>query len=321
MENNTTINWSNHHDNILTSIQKYSNFLYKEHYKTYENHKKKLQKYRIPIMLISATSGFLSVLNSSYIPADINKWISLFVGVCNFSVFVFTLIKNFKNIDTTMNNAHDNYMLCKKMNDEISILLKLSNDKKQKNGNEIVYYYFKKFEFIFAQSKVLFNDLNNMEHILEIENFIQKNEHFEKVNMDCKIENGVIQIDIENNKKDKNNAANFNIMTPISIKKHFKNLTFGGFGKNENNKKFVTPYFENPNIIIENDDKNEKIDKLNNNNLKPIDNIKDIVKNSLEITNIPDLIDKVEIQESEHKNIEPMQIEINIDENNNNVII
>jgi hypothetical protein len=91
-------NWLKSDDESLYIIFKYSNIMYKQYHKNYIKSKQRLQKYRIPIIILSSISGFLSISNSGYIPDEYNKYVSLFVGFCNLMVSLVSLIESFKKI-------------------------------------------------------------------------------------------------------------------------------------------------------------------------------------------------------------------------------
>ena len=107
--------WTNKHDEQLILIQKYSKQLFIEYHKTYIRYKKKLEQYRIPIIIISAFIGFLSISNVGYIPIKYSVYVSLIVGIFNLIITIVTLIEQFKKINETMNKSLNSYINFKKI--------------------------------------------------------------------------------------------------------------------------------------------------------------------------------------------------------------
>ena len=105
------MSWTDAHDESLYIIFKYSNTLYKQYHKNYIKSKQRLQKYRIPIIILSSISGFLSISNSGYIPDEYNKWVSLIVGFFNLLTSLVSLIENFKKIDQTVIKSQETLII------------------------------------------------------------------------------------------------------------------------------------------------------------------------------------------------------------------
>jgi hypothetical protein len=174
--------WNDDHEKILLLLHNYSNKLYKKYHTSYQWYRRKLQYYRVPIIIMSSVSGFLSISNSGYIPIDYNKWVSLFVGFSNLLVTVISLIENFKKIDTNTNKSYISYINFKKLHNEISIILRIPANERQDNGNTTVLAFFDKFEVILNDSPVLneevidyleFKDVKNNLNRINNQNIIQ----------------------------------------------------------------------------------------------------------------------------------------------------
>lgn len=183
-ENNTEINldnfvnskkqvkknnyWNDEHENILISLQKSSFRLSKEYQKIYFRLKKRLLWYRIPIIIISAIGGFLSLSNSGYIPAAYNKWVSLFVGFSNLLVTIISLIENLKKIDIMVNGTYSAHLNFQKLHDEISIIKRIPPNEREENGYDIVNKLFTKYEAYLIDApiseKINKDDLGNNEY-------------------------------------------------------------------------------------------------------------------------------------------------------------
>ena len=184
MTDNTIINWTEKHEEKLILIQKYSKLLFEEYHKAYIRYKKKLEQYRIPIIIISAFIGFLSISNAGYIPIKFSVYVSLIVGIFNLIITIVTLIEQFKKINETMNKSLNSYINFKKINDEISFILRTSINERDINGETVVKDYFQKFQLYYSESPVLnnlvediFNFNNKKNNNFEIENNIIKNDN------------------------------------------------------------------------------------------------------------------------------------------------
>ena len=147
--------WTDAHDESLYIIFKYSNTLYKQYHKNYIKSKQRLQKYRIPIIILSSISGFLSISNSGYIPDEYNKWVSLIVGFFNLLTSLVSLIENFKKIDQTVIKSQETYISFKKINDNISLLLRTPREERKENGSDSVEKFFQLFENTLLNAPIL----------------------------------------------------------------------------------------------------------------------------------------------------------------------
>jgi hypothetical protein len=149
------MSWTDAHDESLYIIFKYSNTLYKQYHKNYIKSKQRLQKYRIPIIILSSISGFLSISNSGYIPDEYNKWVSLIVGFFNLLTSLVSLIENFKKIDQTVIKSQETYISFKKINDNISLLLRTPREDRKENGSDSVEKFFQLFENTLLNAPIL----------------------------------------------------------------------------------------------------------------------------------------------------------------------
>ena len=149
------MSWTDAHDESLYIIFKYSNALYKQYHKNYIKSKQRLQKYRIPIIILSSISGFLSISNSGYIPDEYNKWVSLIVGFFNLLTSLVSLIENFKKIDQTVIKSQETYISFKKINDNISLLLRTPREERKEYGSDSVEKFFQLFENTLLNAPIL----------------------------------------------------------------------------------------------------------------------------------------------------------------------
>ena len=159
--------WNDSHEKGLYLLHKYSNEMYKKYHTNYNKYKEMLQKYRIPIIVLSSISGFLSISNSGYIPNEYNKWVSLVVGFSNLMVSLVSLIENFKKIDVTLTKSQDTYIAFKKINDEISIILRIPREERDEGGHVTLMKYFQQFEVIYNTAPILKNEVLDLLEIKE----------------------------------------------------------------------------------------------------------------------------------------------------------
>ena len=226
--------WNEEHEEILVSLQKSSFRMSKEYQKTHFKYKKRLQWFRIPIIIISAMGGFLSLSNSGYIPPTYNKWISLFVGFSNLLVTIISLIENFKKIDTYVNGSYTAHLNFQKLHDEIALIKRIPPNERDENGFDTVTKLFTQYEAYLIEAPVLkkiikddlgYNEFNedgtiksiellrtlsdkisDLENLgLKIDKFNKNNSTFQikrKININDKSEETDVSLDIESLKID-----------------------------------------------------------------------------------------------------------------------
>jgi hypothetical protein len=154
--------WNEEHEEILKNLKTYTNFLTREYQQAYWKYRSRLQIYRIPIIIMSSLSGFLSISNSGYIPPEYNKWASLLVGFVNLMVTVITLIENFKKIDTNMNKSFSAHINFKRLHDEIAIMLKVPPAERVDNGNDTISTFFSRYQSYLQEAPVIKKISNNL---------------------------------------------------------------------------------------------------------------------------------------------------------------
>ncbi len=153
--------WNDRHETILRGLQMNSNKLYKEYQKAHLTYKKKLRVYRIPIIIMSSLSGFLSISNSGYVPLSYNKWVSMFVGFVNLMVTVISLIESFKKVDENTNKTYSAYLEFKKLHDEISIILNTPQNERDNNGYDMINTFFVRYEMYVNDAPILNKSLHD----------------------------------------------------------------------------------------------------------------------------------------------------------------
>ncbi len=153
--------WNDRHESILKGLQLNSGKLYKEYQKAHLVYKKKLRLYRIPIIVMSSLSGFLSISNSGYVPVSYNKWVSMLVGFVNLMVTVISLIENFKKIDVNMNKTYTAYLDFKKLHDEISMILNTPQNERDDNGYDMSNTFFSRYEMYLNDAPILGKNLHD----------------------------------------------------------------------------------------------------------------------------------------------------------------
>lgn len=161
--------WDKKHENILIILQKCSYDLYKNYHKNYVKYKQRLEKYRIPIIIVSSISGFLSILNVGYVPAHTTKWISLIIGFFNLLITIISLIEHYKKIDDYMQNSLHSYHEFKKISDDISLILRKPPNERIDDGFYSIKKYYEMFQTAVSNSPVtekLLPDLFSYNNIL-----------------------------------------------------------------------------------------------------------------------------------------------------------
>jgi hypothetical protein len=203
--------WNMEHEEILKNLKKYTDSLSKEYHKAYLRYRNKLQLYRIPIIIMSSISGFMSISNSGYIPADFTKWVSLIVGFFNLAVTVISLIENFKKIDTNMNSSYAAYINFKRLHDEIAVLMKIPQIERNENGNDTINKFFVRYQNSIIDAPILQKVSHNL--------------------LECPLESRAIQSCIKENsiisnfsikKSNLTNSEEYDIESQISIPRTIK---------------------------------------------------------------------------------------------------
>lgn len=166
------IKWSQNHEDTLIILHKYSNMLAQKYHDRYGEYKKTLYKYRIPIIIISTITGFISIANAGYFPAEWMKYVSLGVGLSNLIVSIIGTIENLKKINENMNlsfSAHDKFRI---LANSISITLRIPRQQRDSDGSTYVKTIFTEFQQTLSNAPILklqpenlleLNSLNDIE--------------------------------------------------------------------------------------------------------------------------------------------------------------
>jgi hypothetical protein len=163
--------WCDDHETILMMIYRASDNYTTYFHQAYVRYRKKLHNYRIPIIIISSFSGFLSISNISFVPLIYNKWVSLIVGFINLMVTVISLIENFKKIDSTMNKSYTSYFAFKTLSDEIYVILQTPQNERKFDGITTINRYFSKYQTIYLNIPLLNKkDVKNFEYYRNLNN-------------------------------------------------------------------------------------------------------------------------------------------------------
>jgi len=321
--------WNEEHEHILESLQRSCFRLSKEYKQKYFKLRDTLQWYRIPIIIISSISGFLSLSNSGYIPPLYNKWISLFVGFTNLTVTIISLVESFKKIDTRMNGSYTTYINFQKLHDEISIIKRIPPNERENNGNDTINDLFSKYESYFSDAPILrklLNDdigLNEYDEILTPQTFKQNYDIESHVNETDNVPKKSINY---KNKFLRSLSSNLNYKKNKNVPKtNFKSrYTYENFYGN------YDYYYENEKYLDENVNLNNNFNLISNqlnnkiiNNENYYDNYSlnknnDEIKNNYEITQLPhtELIENSKSILSFETNINNQEKDTNIKDEN-----
>lgn len=168
------IRWSQEHEDTLIVLHKYSNMLAQKYHDSYVEYKKTLYRYRIPIIIISTLTGFISIANAGYFPIVWAKYVSLAVGLSNLVVSIISTIENLKKINENMNlsfAAHDRFSI---LANTISITLRIPRPQRDSDGSTYVKTIFTEFQQTLSKSPILNSQPENLLKIDSL-NDIEKN--------------------------------------------------------------------------------------------------------------------------------------------------
>lgn len=147
--------WNDKHEEELLLLQKYSNDLYKKYHKLFLEYKKKRDKYKIPVIILSSVIGVINLSNASYIPKQYYVYISIGTGLLSIFCSILASIEQLKKIGEIMNKSLNSYLNFKMLSDEISHILRTPFNERDKTGLEMVKYYFQKYQSYYYESPVL----------------------------------------------------------------------------------------------------------------------------------------------------------------------
>lgn len=172
--------WNEKHEEELLLLQQYSNELYKKYHKLFIDYTKKRDKYKIPVIILSSIVGVINLSNASYIPKQYYVYISIGTGLLSIMCSILASIEQLKKIGETMNKSLNSYLNFKMLSDEISHILRIPINERDKTGLEMVKYYFQKYQSYYYESPVL-NEL--AEDFLVLKNDNKNNEiKLERIN-------------------------------------------------------------------------------------------------------------------------------------------
>jgi hypothetical protein len=154
--------WNDKHEKYMLLIHQYSNQLMKDYHHEYTKNQRKLCHYKIPVIILSSVTGFLSIANSGYVDEQNNKFVSLSCGIINLAISVISTIESFKKIGDKTNAALNTFKELRKLSDDISITLSIHRKDRQSDGKTLLIKYFNRFETILKESYVLKGISENM---------------------------------------------------------------------------------------------------------------------------------------------------------------
>lgn len=166
---NKKTNWTHNDEEFLLKIHKECNVLIELYRNEYLYNNKRLCFYKIPTIIISSLSGFLSVSNTGYTPKHLEKYISLIVGLLNLLVSTINVIEQFKGINNKVTLSIRLYHELIQLSNDISLTLTLDiSERNYKNGIECVSKYYERFSTILKDTNILKNSYQNYLELNEI---------------------------------------------------------------------------------------------------------------------------------------------------------
>lgn len=154
--------WNDKHERYMLLIHQYCNDLMKDYHHEFIKNQRKLCHYKIPIIILSSITGFLSIANSGYVDEQNNKYVSLTCGIVNLAISVISTIESFKKIGDRANSALNTFKELRKLSDDISITLSINRADRQSDGKTMLTKYYNRFETITSQSYVLKDMTDNL---------------------------------------------------------------------------------------------------------------------------------------------------------------
>lgn len=159
--------WNNEHNEILLSMQRLNNKLYKEYQRVYLKHKHKLISFKIPTIILAAIASFVSTANTGYVPEKYTKWVSLFVGIISLTSGIIASIELMLGINDTTTKSYASYRGFEQLHNEISITSRIPLDERELDGYTTVINYNKRYENIMSNAppltKVFKNNLSTVD--------------------------------------------------------------------------------------------------------------------------------------------------------------
>lgn len=146
--------WNASHDQLLILIQSFLSDLIDIYKNEYINYKNKLCKYKIPTIIFTSTSGFLSITLISYFTEEYHKLISLCIGSINLLTTIITLLENFKHISDNMILDDNLYHQSLELYNDIEVILKLNIEDRKDNGKNTIDNIYNRFKEIIKKSNL-----------------------------------------------------------------------------------------------------------------------------------------------------------------------
>lgn len=165
METITPLEWKNNHKRILLLLQDYIDKLiviYKLQY-LYKNNE--LWRYKLPTIVLTSISGFLSMTILSYFKERYNTHINIIIGSLNLIVSIITIIEQFKNVNNDLILDDKIYHQLVELSNDIEILLAMPPEG---DGLSIIKEIYNRFKIILKDTKII-NGKNPVRDIIHID--------------------------------------------------------------------------------------------------------------------------------------------------------
>lgn len=165
METSIPLEWKNNHRRILLLLQDYIDKLIVIYKLQYLDKNKELWRYKLPTIILTSMSGFLSMTILSYFKEHYNTHINIVIGTLNLIVSIITIIEQFKNVGNDMILNDKIYHQLVELSNDIEILLAMPPEA---DGLSIIKEVYNRFKTILKDTKII-NGKNPVRDIIHID--------------------------------------------------------------------------------------------------------------------------------------------------------
>lgn len=157
-----TNEWTSEDEEFLLKLHQECNLLIEAYRTEYLTKNELLCHYRIPTIILSTTSGFLSVSNAGYVPKHLEKYVSMIVGMLNLITSIINIIENFKGISNKVNLSDRLYHELLQLSNDISLTLSVpKNERNYKSGIECITKFYERYSSLVKEANILNNHYEN----------------------------------------------------------------------------------------------------------------------------------------------------------------
>jgi hypothetical protein len=153
-----SFHWADEHTDTLKLIHQMCLTHAEAYHDHYEMTRRKMYRYRIPIIGISTVMGLLSVSNGGgYVSTSMTDWVSLLVGIGNFTMAVgaINLLEKIQRSVIDMNTAEVSSNSFRALGNDLSIDLRTPVNQRSTDGKAAVNAFYVRFQQILNSSPSL----------------------------------------------------------------------------------------------------------------------------------------------------------------------